>query len=52
MQQAIDEMLSFGFNTESQAKVLKQLRNYEPGRWKEAIQTAAARDASEGAALP
>ena len=52
VQQAIDEMLSFGFNTESQAKVLEQLRNYKPGRWRVAIPTAAASDASGSPTLP
>ena len=52
VQQAIDEMLSFGFDAESQAKVLEQLRNYKPGRWKEAISTATVRDTSRSATLP
>jgi len=52
VQRAIDEMLSFGFNTESQAKVLEQLRNYKPGRWREATPTASAADASERPTSP
>jgi len=35
-ERALEEMLSFGFDTQSQAEVLKQLRNYKPGRWKPA----------------
>jgi len=33
VEQAIEEMLSFGFDTESQQAVLEQLRQYQPGRF-------------------
>ena len=52
VQQAIDEMLSFGFDAESQSKVLKQLRNYKPGRWRDPFPAAADRDASGSPTLP
>lgn len=52
VQQAVDEMLSFGFDTESQAKVLEQLRNYKPGRWRDTVPTASAGDASESPTSP
>ncbi len=40
--QAVREMLSFGFDTTDQSVVLDQLKSYQPGAWKKAFPASSA----------